>query len=246
MGPYENSMSETKDFENRCCPLHRVQYRYTDKALKKAKAHSVDLYTLTPINKPIGEASTIFPNFWGCFRFWKEHDTFMVVPDGPVRFDWKGNDPILTSSGEEHENHSNMNDLVDSVIKRSEEALHEQEPMHILLIPNYTDDFALPYTHVLDIVNDGAYLMLENKLCRIDSVEISGMLGLQRRKIDPEFYVFKNAFDQKVFAGMTIASDIDDSRMIAMTYHEQGLTTNIDFIDIPEKHRNIIRKLKIN
>ena len=229
---------------------------YTDGAQNKAKVHSVDLYTLMPSDKPIGEVGALISSYGSKLLYWENHRHTLTIPSNSKQLDFAPDTPVFNGSGKEHKKYPNMEAFINGTMMRSTEILCTQEPAMTILQtfmfgPSlHCSDFLVgpiwPHTHTLDVTGDKVFLMIENKLSRIDGVTISGDLQWRSRMINPEFFVLRNVFDQKVFAGVTIAShSVDNESMWAMVYTESKHEIGIHPIIIPEKHRNIIRMLKI-
>jgi hypothetical protein len=112
-------------------------------------------------------------------------------------------------------------------------------------------DFSLgpawPHTHTLDVRADEVYAKVhEGAPFRFDSITISGNLQWQRRNSKLEFNILKRVTDDAVFAGAAVAAyGVDDERMFAMIFPDKGRELGIHLFSIPEKQKNMIRKLKI-
>lgn len=130
-----------------------------------------------------------------------------------------------------------MQQFMDEVLMRSTGILCTQEPATTILntfpygiSSDDTDYLAGPHwshTHTIDISRDEIYLKIgEEAPFMIESVTIMGQLQWRKRKRSPQFFILENIRDQSIFAGAAISIGI----------HQ---------FQIAEKHKNIIRKLKI-
>ena len=239
---------------------------YTDTALKKAKAHSVDLYTIMPWDKPIGDD---FFDFKGVgtpaeflssvesgLLYWVNYHVSVIARKAPVTFILQNNTPLFTSAGKKHKTFPNMGDFCNDILKRSTDILWSQEPAQTILrtfpyglIEQNTDYLAgpaWPHTHTIDVGGKKAYARIDGSLLMIDEVTINGQLQWKIRNAKREFLILKNAINQEIFAGAAIADyGANDGRMFAMIFPERGRTLGIHTINILEKHRNLIRDLKL-
>ena len=240
---------------------------YTDGARAKAYAHSVDLYFLKPWNTPIGKDFPDFKDigtpeefllsFESSLLYWIDARISPIVPEGPSSFDFGDLTPILTSSGECHGEFENMRKFSDAILYRSTGILFSLDPAQTVLrtfpygMTSKDVDFnagpAWPHSHTMDVHQDQVYLKLGEKgVCQIKSVTVSGLLQWRRRKRSPEFFVLERVPDGSIFAGAAIADfGADDGRMLAMIFPHQGRTLGIHQFKLSEKHKNMIRGLKI-
>lgn len=227
---------------------------YTEGAIKKAKAHSVDLYTMMPCDKPIGKATEIMSSYTQALLYWVNYRPHIVVPDASSPILFCLNTPILTKSGLAHKKYTTIQELIDDILYRSTAFLCSQEPAVTILMTfpfgstlDCLEGPLWPHTHTLDTTRDNVYLKSNDTLHRIDSITINGNLQWKKQTCAPEFYVLKNAVDQTVFAGATISEyGTKDGHMFVMTYTEKGLELGIHpNVYLSEKHQKIISQLKI-
>lgn len=239
---------------------------YSEAAKAKAKYHSVDIYTLKPWNKRI---ECDFPDFDGvgtpseflarvdaCILRWLEHSSYVVVPNGPSSFHWYTDTPLFLPDGSPHDKYGNMGKYIEILERRSADILCTIDPIlniaekliHPPEIINREPFSALTFnhSHTMDVSNDDVYLKLEDTLCKITSITLSGVMqwGIKRR--EPEFFILENALTQEIFAGAAIADyGENDGRMFAMIFPESGREIGIHSFFIPEKQKNIIHNLKL-
>ncbi|HVI39521.1 MAG TPA: hypothetical protein VM577_02585 [Anaerovoracaceae bacterium] len=239
---------------------------YTDGAKAKAKAHSVDLYTLKQWNKPIGDDFIDFEGlgtpdeFLSSFErnllYWVDYNVSVVVPKGPASIPFDNNTAVLKNSGKKHNKFCNMGQFIDNIVLRSTGILCTREPAVTVLrvfpygLSSQDTDFLAgppwPHTHTLDVIRDEVYLQYEDGFYGIDEVTITGKLQWRLKRLNPEFLILENVFTQKPFAGAAIADyDEGDGRMFVMVFPEKGRTLGVHPVCIPEKQRNMIRNLKI-
>lgn len=239
---------------------------YTDGAVAKAKAHSVDLYTFIPWETPIGndfndfegtgKPSEFLAHIESNLLYWENYKTYVVVPEGPEQFTYNNDTKVLTVSGKGHPDFSDMNIYINNIIRRSTGILCMQEPATKMLIINLNESVpcgeefpigqAWSHSHTLDVRSDCAHLKFETGIKQIEQITISGRMQWKKKKLRPEFYILKSVQNGAIFAGAAIAQyGTDDESMFAMIFPEEGRTLGIHRVDIPEKQRNIIRNLKI-
>ena len=239
---------------------------YTEAAKRKAKYHSVELYTLKPWNRRI---ENDFPDFKGvgtpqefwdrvdaCILRWVKHSVFLVVPNGPDSFHWTADTSVFSFDGKVHSKYKNIGEYVDVIIRRSADALCTLEPIMVwakkLIDASHTtySDFAvgpvMNHSHTMDVGSDSVYLKFDNCLHQITSLTITGQLQWSIKKRNPEFYILENVETKEIFAGAAIADyGEDDGRMFAMIFPEKGRELGIHRFCISDKQKNIIHQLKL-
>ena len=240
---------------------------YTDGACSKASSHGVELYTLKPWERPIGQD---FPDFPGIgtpgeflahvqssLLYWIGFHMHFVVSSGPASFTLTDETLIVSPNGNTHSDYATLLDYKNALLMRSTGILCMQEPASTVketfpcaMIENsegYLAGPAWPHTHTLDLASDDAHVRLnDQEPVRIDSVTISGQLQWRKRVVEPEFRILERVSDNSIFAGAALADyGVDDGRMFAMIFPEKGRELVIHNFEIPEKQRNMIRRLKI-
>ena len=240
---------------------------YTEAAIRKAKTHSVDLYTLMPWDTPIGKDFADFDgigtpteflsHFESNLLYWANYYVSVVARKGPGSFSYQTDTPIYNKSGKTHKYTPDMGSFIDKILIVSTEKLFAIEPAITILrtfpysLSSQDSEYSVgpswPHTHTIDVTSNEVYLKLNDTLTRIDEITVSGYLEWRKRKRNPIFYIFKNAFNQEIFAGAAIADyGANDGRMFAMIFPPKGLGIGIHRFCIPKKQRNIIKNLKIN
>ena len=240
---------------------------YTDGARSKASSHDVELYTLKPWDRPISED---FPDFPGIgtpgeflartqssLLYWVDHHMHIVSSGGPTSFRITDDAPILSSEGKAHSAYVTMLEYKNVLLMRSTEILCMKDPAYTVLntFPcimkekgeQYLAGPAWPHTHTLDLASDDAYVQVDDVApFKLASVTISGQLQWRKRIVDPEFRILECVSDNSIYAGAAVADyGVDDGRMFAMIFPDEGRELGIHSFQIPEKQRNMIRELKI-
>jgi len=239
---------------------------FTDGAIAKAEAHTVELFVLKAWTEPIAKHFPDFPNvgkpeeFFSSFNssllYWIDQRLHLVVPDCPTSFNFDDSTPVFTSKGRRHKKFANMNEFSDAILYRSTGILFPLEPAWTILrsfpfastpnIENFEAGPAWPHTHTFGVKEDQVFLKFGDKLAIIDSVTISGKLQWRRRKRVPEFYILESIPGGRIFAGAAVADfGNDDGRMVAIIFPPSSRSLGIHQFQLHEKHRNIIRGLKI-
>lgn len=240
---------------------------YTDGAYSKASSHGVELYTLKPWDRPIGQD---FPDFPGVgtpreflahtessLLYWCDSRVYFVASGGPPTFTFTDETPLVSPNGKAHSAYATMFEYKNALLMRSTGLLCTQDPASTVLrtFPclieakneGYFAGPAWPHSHTLDLASDDAYLSISDlEPFKLDSVTISGELQWRKRVIEPEFKILERVADKSIFAGAAVADyGVNDGRMFAMIFPDKGRELGIHSFQIPEKQRNIIRQLKI-
>jgi hypothetical protein len=240
---------------------------YTEGAINKAVAHKVALYVMKPWTTPIALQFPDFPNtgrpedFCGSFQstllYWIDTHFDLRIPSvDQAKFYIDDASQIFTGNGKVHHKFPTLNRLKDDLMMRSTTILFLLEPAQTILrtFPRsrilgggeFDVGPAWPHTHTLEIVNDKVFVMLEDKLHAIHSVTINGNLQWRTKKRIPQFYIMESAIDGKAFAGATLADfGSDDGKMFAFIFTPESRDLGVHIFQLSEKHRNIIRGLKI-
>ena len=238
---------------------------YTEAAKKKAKHYSVELYTLKPWQqrieddfpdfKGVGSPSEFLSRVDACILRWIQYNVHVTVPGGPESFRWYDDTPLFSSAGKSHNKYTNMKQYVDYIVRHSAEILCTIGPIlkgaeHLVFSQDsaieYAKGPAINHAHTMDVNADAVYLKFPDGLHQICSLTILGQLQWSMRKRNPDFFILENVNTQEIFAGAAITDyGENDGRMFAMIFPEKGREVGIHPFSIPEKQKNIIRKIKI-
>lgn len=238
---------------------------YTAPAVKKANAHGVTLYVMKPWTRPLAEQ---FPEFVGVGRpdefvkvssallYWVHSKLHLVAPEGPSSFSCGDADPMLDNVGGTHQTFGTLRDLRNALLLRSTQVLYSIEPAQTVLntFPFMSRSASVvmetsaswPHTHTLDVSADDVFMKLQGRLAKIAAVTISGHLQWQRRKQNIEFQILENVVTGGAFAAAAMAEfGTPDGRMFAMVFAPGSRKVNTHNILLEEKHRNMIRQLRV-
>jgi hypothetical protein len=239
---------------------------YTGPAIKKAKAHNVGLFTWKPWTKPLSEQFPKFPDtgtpaeylagFQSTLLYWIRHKLHLVCSEGPSSFTWDGTTRIVGEGGGPHKDFRTMAEYQDALLLRSTETLFLLEPAQTIhrtypILATVGDDAfqsspAWPHTHTIDISADQVLLNLESGPTRAVTATISGFLQWRRRKRTPEFYIMESVPSGEIFAAAAVADyGAGDGRMFVMVFPPDSRDLDFHIVQLLEKHKTAIRKLKI-
>ncbi len=188
---------------------------FTRGAEKKAAHHGVELYTIKPWTRPIQEQ---FPNLnmqgvpqvsfkasqvlliWTQYSF--RVDTFPAV-DATVQ----SRDRLFGQNSKPHHHYATLEAYNQELLLRSTEMLVPLQSAATISIGS-----SWPYSHTLNTAEDEVYIDVADKLVRIESVTIEGLL-LWEKAEDPEYYVIESVPGGETFAGAIIAAGVREGSM---------------------------------
>jgi hypothetical protein len=236
---------------------------FTKAAISKAAAYGVKLFALKPWNEPIanqfrdfpglGSPQDVFRSFESSLLHWIYEKIHMYVPDGQLSFNVDDSATIFTPKGGKHKTFSTMKDFKTAMYQRSTDILWKLEPAITILRAFPMRDVGelevgpeWPHTHTLQVAGDLVFVKLDGKLHAIDSVTITGSLRWQKKKMIPQFYLLEEVTTKENFAGAIVAArDQEGDKMFAMILGPESRAINFHMFELSEKHRNIIRGLKL-
>ena len=236
---------------------------FTESARKKARRHRVTLYQLEPWTRPLQEQFPLLAmkgTIEECFPTskyvlcWPEHKFSIVARTAPSAFNVLDTDPLLTAKKKPHKFRT-FQDLKSELLLRSTEILFPLEPAQTIFntfpIPATAPGGqtptgpAWPHTHTLDIASDDVYINAAGVHCKLDQITISGWLQWQRPLEQPLYYVMQDSMTQSAFAGALISLDPRPGHMKAMVFSPTSREVDIHFIQLSDKHLNLIRGLSL-
>lgn len=237
---------------------------FSDGARAKAAGHSVSLLQLKPWTKRVeeqfpvlGMRGTIDECFPGSTALlcWTHDRLDLVVSTAPVAFSIAAQDPLFSAHGTTHLKYPTYADLRQTLLLRSTQLLYRLEPAATVLrtfpippVPPQDGPMAgpaWPHTHTLDVNSDQIFLQIQDGLHALEAVSISGFLQWQRGQ-RPQHYVLEHVSDGSAFAGAVIALEPGEGRMTALLFSPKTRDIGIRFVRLAEKHKNAIRKLKLD
>jgi hypothetical protein len=272
---HESSPLDIPDVEQLCIKMSDIpslthrgivsSSGFTAGAQKKAAYHGIDLYEIRQWIKPLKEQ---FPQFAmdgtaeECFPMrkellhWNRWSIDLVVLEAKASFSVKDEDKLLDSKGRVHGKYPAFADFQSELLLRSTEILFKIDPASTIRntypIPFTAPDGQFPagpewpHTHSLDVTKDDVWIELEDKLCQIDLVTISGYLQWQCSGGQPRYYVVEKVPTGEPFAGALISTEQREGHMIALVFSPTTSEIGINFVRLAEKHRNCIRNLTLD
>lgn len=238
---------------------------YTESSIRKAKAKGVDLYVLKPWTEEIwkrfpdfpdlGHPSDFFASVESNLLYWASYRINLIVPEGPPSFSWSYDNKAYGSDGKIHKDFKTMEDFVNDILMESTEILFKIDPADTVsrIFPSHpieNGEFecgpAWPHSHTLEVGEKSIFLSIGDKFCQIKRLTITGSLQWRKRIRVPEFYIIESVDGEKVLAATAIADyGSDDGKMFALTFPSKTRELGVHQFKLSEKHRNIIKKLKI-
>jgi hypothetical protein len=230
---------------------------YTAAARKKAAAHGIELYTLEHWDKPVNEyfPAMEMPSLPSeAFQFggqilltWFDQSFYVSASGGPREFTWNFADQVFGANGVAHKTYKNMQALIDTMCLRSTELLLHTSPASVFIRhPEPQNIPSWPMAHTLDLSRERAFLKLGEALAHVQSITISGNLRWVKHSTQAEYYIMKRVTDGLPFAGAMIAGGPPSSLMFALVLAPDSRVINVNTITLLEKHKNAIRKLKLD
>jgi hypothetical protein len=242
---------------------------YSQPAVKKAKAHGIDLYEIVLWDEPIREG---FPKssmkgtaseavlFSANYLAWIDQIDVGVNVSKLAKEDSKqlveGNLVLLDESGNLHPKHQNFNALVQSALLHAATQLARSgDAMSIRMAPTRTPPnewpdgpFGSPLTvkNVRVPISDQVYVQIRAELVQIEELQFSGSLQWFHERRQAEYYVMRRDDSTEVFAGAAV-SELPGKEGVLLAIllspdTDDVLTTTIHLTD---KQKNMIRDLKL-
>jgi hypothetical protein len=263
----EQLCSKLQDMPQVTHPAIVSSSNYTDGAINKALTHKVALYVMKPWTEPIALQFPNFPNigkpedFLGVVQstllYWIDTRFNLFIPSAEqAKIDLDSKVHIFDARGKVHKQFENLESLQNDLLMRSTDILFSLDPAQMILrtfpphlissIGEFDVGPAWPHTHTIQVTHDNVFLMLDGTLHRIHSITINGHLQWRSKKRTPQFYIMEGVPDAKVFAGATVADfGSDDGKMFAFIMTPESRDMGVHLFQLSEKHRHIIRGLKI-
>ncbi len=238
---------------------------FTTGARAKAAHHGVELYALRPWTRPLqeqfpsltmqGTAEECFPTT-KLLLCWLEARYALVARDAKGGFTVQPGDRLLDPSGKPHSKYPTFAEYQQELLLRSTEILFPLEPAATVFrtfpVPFSAPEGvtpagpAWPHTHTLDVSRDDVHVTTANGTCRLDFVTITGQLQWQRSGDKAHYYVVERVPDGEAFAGALISTEAREGHMTCLVFSPKTREIGVQFVRLAEKHRNAIRKLKLD
>jgi len=232
---------------------------FSDGAKRKAEHHGIDLHTLEKWATPIelefprfglkGLPEDAIP-FSRKLLVWLNARVNVVAPSVKRDFNIADTDPLLDSTGAVHARYKTFGQYKDEILLRSTEVLWAIDPPQTMdrTLPEFhasglSITAEWPNTHTLEVSADEIYCRVDD-LVKIERITISGFMRWQRPREQPDFRVMRRVPDGESFAGALIALGQREGQMLAFVMSDSP-TMGIHFVNLEEKHRNMIRQLSV-
>ena len=271
----EKTPLDVTEVEQLCVKLHdmpSVTYKaivsssgFTAPALKKAKYHGVELFSMQPW---VGRLEDDFPELGmsgipqECLQYggqtllyWIGSNLQLTTPSHPAPYSVQAGDPILLMNGDQHPKYATFDEYRHELLARSTGILYNIEPAISIsrIFPTQRTDVnstisatpPWPHTHSIDTTKDDVHIRVDGSTHKIEMVTISGNLQWQRKDEMPEYMLLRNQSDGKPLAGAMVALGQREDEMIGLVLSPVSRTIGVHNVRLEEKHKNMIRKLKL-
>jgi hypothetical protein len=104
---------------------------------------------------------------------------------------------------------------------------------------------AWPHTHTLDVATDEVYVCTSAGSVRLDMVTITGFLRWERSPSGGHYYIMERIPGGEAFAAALVATELREGHMTCLVFSPNTRNISIQSVRLAEKHRNAIRKLKV-
>jgi hypothetical protein len=238
---------------------------FTTGAQTKAAHHGIQLFALRQWTRPLqeqfplltmqGTAEECFP-MSKMLLCWVQPQYALVSREAKGGFSVQPSDRILNSVGEPHSKYLTFADYQYELLLRSTEVLFPLDPAATVLrtfpVPFSAPEGltpagpAWPHTHTLDVAHDNVHVTTVTGTCRLDAVTITGHLHWQRSNDKAQYYVIEGVPDGGAFAGALISLEAREGNMTGLVFSPKTRDVGAHFVRLAEKHKNAIRRLKLD
>lgn len=238
---------------------------FTAPSERKAAAHGVELYKLSPWSKPINE---VFPRL--AFRHtpevairfgqrllcWAPGWHLWLSTEGPSEtLDLQSDTNLYQADGNAHPVFPELAAYEQALLLRSTEALYVMEPartMRMSIEPMIVVDgepISLSpewaHGHTLETGRDEVFLRIGDRLKGVTQVTVVGNLRWESKALPREYFVLERVPDGEVFSGVAVANWIHMDELVGIIFTPDSPTSHIHRIKLTEAQRNAIRKLQL-
>jgi len=271
----ESSPLDVADVEALCLKLldmpsisHRAivsSSGFTTGAQTKASHHGIELFALRSWTRPLeeqfplltmrGTADECFP-MHQILLCWNNPQYMLIarMAKGPLSV--APGDQLFDAAGNVHSKFGTYAKYESELLLRSTEILFPIEPalsvMRTFPVPFAASDGeipagpAWPHTHTLDVTCDDVHVRTDHGLCRLDVVTITGFLRWERSRSRGQYYVMERVPGGDAFGAALIATERREGHMTCLVFSAKTRDIGIHFVRLSEKHRNAIRRLKLD
>ena len=238
---------------------------FTAGARAKATHHNVDLFSLRPWIRPLreqfpllamqGTADECFP-MSQLLLCWNAPQYALVAREAKGAFTVNQGDQLFGPNRKPHPKFSTFANYQNELLLRSTEILFPIAPaatvMRTFPVPFSAPDGMTPagpewpHTHTLDVVSDNVYVRTDGGICQLDFVTITGSLRWERSPTRGQYFIMERVPNGDAFAGALIATEFREGHMTCLVFSPKSRDISIQFVRLAEKHKNAIRKLKLD
>ena len=236
---------------------------FTPLAQAKAARHGVELYAMCPWTRPLqeqfpllkmeGTADECFP-MSQLLLCWQDPQYALIARNATTSFQVKAEDQLLDADGSIHNRHQTFGAYTQELLLRSTEILFPVEPaatvMRTFPVPFSVSEGlpagpAWPHTHTIDVGSDDVHVRTLEGIVGLDLVTITGNLRWERGTTRGQYYVIERVSNGEAFSGALVATDLREGHMTCLVFSPKNREIGIQFVRLEEKHKNAIRRLKL-
>jgi N-acetylglutamate synthase-like GNAT family acetyltransferase len=97
----------------------------------------------------------------------------------------------------------------------------------------------------MDVASLEAYLSIAGQFHRIEIATVSGILCWERSTEQTAYYAMRQVPNGEVFAGAAIALGNREGEMYALVISPDTREAGVHIMQLSERHKNMIRKLRV-
>lgn len=237
---------------------------FTESAIKKADSHNVNLYELKPWTTPLSEHFEIFGNAGhlkdvmhdkgNMLLYWIKYSIFIGVLKETKDFNWLNTDTVYSGNGKINKTYPSMEQFTNHILLKSTRLLFNIEPAKSMFNSNLSNLFegkiestpAWSHSHTLELKEEKAFVEVGQDLAQIHEATITGELQWRKKIAVPEYVILENVITKEVFAGAAITPcGSPDGQLRATILTPNSNSIKFHFINLSEKQKNFIQKLKL-
>ena len=239
---------------------------FTAAAVKKAVAHETFLYALVPWTAPIAGQFPAFDGIGPPSEFirgisnnllcWTDFEMVLDAAEWPAGFRLYDSTPLFSQDGRTHPKFPDWASYQSAILFHSTSILLQFDPARTVerTFPQekpsgesrYIAGPAWPHTHTLSLRDDEVFVEFPSGRQELRGVTICGRLQWQRYLPPVEYHLIERIPDRQPFAGAVVAEWLPVAgRLIAMVFSPDSRAFNFQEINLAEKHKNAIKKLKV-
>lgn len=234
---------------------------FSSSAVRKAVYHKVELYTFEDWSPStsldglhefsVDGTPPISWSFSKALLVWLDgtyfhHEVSEQVPEFVVRNDT----PLLSKDGKLHPNYKIAQSFWNELMLRSTEILLHVPPASeqlstIVGKEAINDSEVWRQVHTLDVLQDGVYILVNEKLVNIQTVTITGNMQWKKSVFIPQFHILKRLSDGEIFAANAIADGSRPGEMYTLTISPGSQQVSVGLFRLTPKQMHALRNLSL-